>query len=78
MGTTQHHMPSGKVKEEGHEFDLPTGPLFAPPHEGKIVVLEEGNHPLTLLPKWDMFVPWEAMKMRNQNTAMCAKGEEQK
>ena len=33
-----------------------------------ILVLEEGNHPLPQFPKFNMFVPWEDLNWRHQDT----------
>ena len=45
---------------------------------GTIVVLEEGNHPLPLCPKFDIFVSCEALNGSHSDMAMGAKGVEPK
>ena len=42
----------------------------------KVVILEEGNHPLPRCPKCDIFVICRAINGRHQATEMCARGEE--
>ena len=42
----------------------------------KVVILEEGNHPLPCCPKCDMFLTCRALNGRNPATEMCVRGEE--
>ena len=43
-----------------------------------VVILDEGSHPLTHCPKFDMFVTWRSLYDKHQYTDMCTRGEEWK
>ena len=42
------------------------------------VVLEEGNHPLQICPKCEIFVTWKALNRTHQATKMCARGSDRR
>ena len=48
---------------------------FIYPHmKGTVVILEDGNYPLHICPKCDMFFKWRSLNGRHHTMAMCTRG----
>ena len=46
--------------------------------QGKIVILEEDNHPHPCCPACGIFMPWAEMNNSNPTTAICTQGDNRK